>query len=156
LDSAYERNNRYLRDQGWITGEIKTCESLALKEKSELKALVCDEGVEAPNLNRMLNEHHVLQVKFLGDDQGWLRQGMNGSASEDKNPLRASFEQFLVLYWRPRLGFGPAQASKSPSSGRICSYPVGQSPDAGSSMISQPCGRQLAFCVKDFLVLSNL
>jgi len=49
----------YVKVQSWVTGEIRTCVSFASKEKKELGVLVCDE-------DKMLDEHHVLQVKFWG------------------------------------------------------------------------------------------
>jgi hypothetical protein len=49
----------YVKAQRWVTGEIKTCESLATREPQELGVLVCDEDTT-------LDEYHVLQVKFWG------------------------------------------------------------------------------------------
>jgi hypothetical protein len=50
----------YVKAQTWVTGEIKTCASFASQEKKEIGALVCDQD------DRLLDEHHVLQVKFWG------------------------------------------------------------------------------------------
>jgi hypothetical protein len=50
----------YAKASGWVQGEIKTCETFASKQKDELTVLVCDED------DRMLDEHHTLQVKFWG------------------------------------------------------------------------------------------
>jgi hypothetical protein len=49
----------YARVSGWIQGEIKTCETLATKQRGELAVLVCFDDTN-------LAEHHTLQVKFWG------------------------------------------------------------------------------------------
>lgn len=49
----------YVKSETWMTGEIKSCSSLASKEKKEIGVLLCDQ-------NQMLFEPHILQVKFWG------------------------------------------------------------------------------------------
>src|SRR5580700_1035225 len=49
----------YVKAENWMTGEIRACVSFESKEKKELGVLVCDQ-------DKMLDESHVLEVKFWG------------------------------------------------------------------------------------------
>jgi len=49
----------YVKPENWMTGEIKSCDSLQSKEKTEIAVLLSDQ-------NQMLFEPHVLQVRFWG------------------------------------------------------------------------------------------
>jgi hypothetical protein len=56
--------NVYLGKQPWMTGEIKTCDSIRPNDRElreqELRLLACADD------DRRLDEHHTLQVKFWG------------------------------------------------------------------------------------------
>jgi hypothetical protein len=49
----------YVKAENWMTGEIKSCASLASKERKEIGVLLCDQ-------DQMLLEPHSLEVKFWG------------------------------------------------------------------------------------------
>jgi hypothetical protein len=49
----------YVKPENWMTGEIKSCASLASRESDEIAVLLCDQS-------EMVFEPHVLEVRFWG------------------------------------------------------------------------------------------